>query len=445
MNDVRRDAETIGVRQYKGGKTMTRLTTAAAVLIAVLSLATPVDVNAQTRAERDAFNNLARAVRAAQSNTSPQRLGDVRLALERAYSVFQNQERRREAADGAYHATYDDRIDTVEEAQQVGRTGARYAELLGQSTAAHRARSRRAPQMYEGDGNWQYSREGMITCERSYRQCREIESTLVEAFEAHMRDSAVHLRYLYAAGEAMVEAANGLEDLAPRFIGFDVRHNAMLQRLGSAKLAAIQNQGRVLLDASACEAGHSCTGEVIGDFDQSLQGLVDAAVAVADGLASYASDQQRANAELEAASVPPPLAGAGDPTLEQPATIEGRIGTDAPAVEAGGGAPPPGAGGGGETPGPSSPREWLETVTNLLAEVEGYVAAAAETDDSVRCWNVAHAQNMASSRLFSLVSGTARPQFIPAEIAGQAREQLREREQAAQNQVREICANKPLP
>ena len=63
------------------GKTMMRLATAAAaVLFAVPSLA-PVDVDAQTRPERDAFSAMERAVRAARSDSSPRRLAEARRAM----------------------------------------------------------------------------------------------------------------------------------------------------------------------------------------------------------------------------------------------------------------------------------------------------------------------------------------------------------------------------
>ena len=120
-------------------------------------------------------------------------------------------------------------------------------------------------------------------------------------------------------------------------------------------------------------------------------------------------------------------------------------GADAgPQEPTGGGAPPPGAGGGSEPPRePTTPQEWAGTVMNLLNEVEGYVTAAAQTENSFQCWNVAQAQNIASARLYNLVVGGGRPEFIPAD--GLALDGLREREQAAQNQVHQICADKPLP
>ena len=62
------------------GKTMMRLATATAVLFAVPSLA-PVDVDAQTRSERDAFSSMERAVRAARSDSSPRRLAEARRAM----------------------------------------------------------------------------------------------------------------------------------------------------------------------------------------------------------------------------------------------------------------------------------------------------------------------------------------------------------------------------
>ena len=52
-------------------------------------------------------------------------------------------------------------------------------------------------------------------------------------------------------------------------------------------------------------------------------------------------------------------------------------------------------------------------MVNLLNEIEGYVAAA-RTENSVQCWTVADAQNIASTRLYNLVGG-GRPEFIPAD------------------------------
>lgn len=203
---------------------MRRIFTFAVVLFAVVPSLAPV-ADAQTRVERDAFNRLARTVRAAQSNPSPQRLADVRHDVERAWSVFLIQERRRD-------------------------------EMT----------------------KWPF---GM---------------------RPSTRDRAVHLRWMHAAADAMVEAANGLESLTPRFIGFDVRHNAMLQRLGSAKLAAIRIQDRVLRHASTCRIfGCVMMVEETNLFDQSLQRLVSTAVAVAGGLASHG---RRADAESDTARVP---------------------------------------------------------------------------------------------------------------------------------------------
>lgn len=207
---------------------MMRFATFAVVLFAVVPSLAPMYVDAQTRVERDAFDRLARTVRAAQSNPSPQRLADVRHDIERAYSVFLYQEEIRDTATI---------VDTF--------TGLR--------------------------GRW----------------C---------------------VRCLSAAADAMVEAANGLESLTPHFIGFDVRHNATLQRLGSAKLAAIRNRGRVLRRTPMVG--------VTSDFDQSLQWLVSAAGAVADGLASHG---RRADAESDTARVP--LANIEAPSATTPPVL----------------------------------------------------------------------------------------------------------------------------
>ncbi len=228
---------------------MRRIFTFAVVLFAVVPSLAPV-ADAQTRVERDAFNRLARTVRAAQSNPSPQRLADVRHDVERAWSVFLYQEEIRDTA------------------------------------------------------------------------------TIVDIFLGLRHRWCV--RCLSAAADAMVEAANGLESLTPRFIGFDVRHDAMLQRLGSAKLAAIRIQDRVLRHASTCRIfGCVMMVEETNLFDQSLQRLVSTAVAVAGGLASHG---RRADAESDTARVP--LANIeAPPAITPPVLMTTPAAPPPPAVE----------------------------------------------------------------------------------------------------------------
>lgn len=288
---------------------------ATVVLSVVLSLAAPVE--AQSPAERDAYAGLERAVRAAQSAPGPdsaaRRLADVRRAIEHAYSVFQDQERHRDAAEEAFrHAgnNWDPHDD-----QHVARVAAQYAELLGRPTAAYRAFSilmSRVWQAWNTGGGWRWRtdrtnhQDELMTCDVDFSLCREFRQTWNTFRESHGRDAGAHWRYLHAAADAMVEAANALEALSARFTGFDVRHDAMLQRLGSAKLASIRSQERVLQAASACEAGDcSRSPDAPADFDRSLQELVDAAVAVAEGLALEPSCAQR----LIAPDAPRPLPG----------------------------------------------------------------------------------------------------------------------------------------
>lgn len=306
---------------------MMRTATFAVVLFAVGLMLGPAPAEAQTRPERDAYATLARAVSAAGTEPAPRRAADIRRAVERAYSVYQSQEQRREAADAA--GVGDGMNNDAAESRRSNRGWIRYAELLGQSTAAYRAYDNMIPRMWDGSGGFRYTpANGMESCERSYSECREIESALRARYAAWSRAAGVHWRYIYAAADAMIEAASGLEGLAPRFIGFTMRHNAGLQRLGSAKQAAIRNQGRVLLKADACESGRCSSAVGPDDFDETLQGLVDAALAVADDLASYREGGSVA-AEAEAPAPVAPVAEAPPPS---PAPAAGAP-ASAPAVE----------------------------------------------------------------------------------------------------------------
>ena len=301
---------------------MTRFASFAVVLSLALA---PAPVDAQTRPERDAYATLSRAVRAAQSDASPRRVSDIRHGVEHAYSVFREQERRREAAHDAYHNRQRRRYSALENvvsavfflplvarmaeemsgvtrgtegpAELPDRTGKlggtraragaiRYAELLGLSTAAYRTMVIPREWRDGSRGGWEFSNGIMESCERPPGECRAIESTLRARDELHWRDAAVHWRYLHAAADAMLEAANGLEGLAPRVVELDDNHRALLQQLGSAKLAAIRSQDRVLQAASACDENRcrDAEGGIFRDFDQSLQGLVNAVVAVAVSL-----------------------------------------------------------------------------------------------------------------------------------------------------------------
>lgn len=129
--------------------------------------------------------------------------------------------------------------------------------------------------------------------------------------------------------------------------------------------------------------------------------------------------------------------------IEQRYAGPGEGADTGPQEPTGGDAPPPGAVGGGEPPRePTTLREWAGYLVNLLNEIEGYVTAAAQTENSIQCMNVATAQNNASSRLYNLV-GRGRPEFIPADL--DLLDGFWERERAAQSQVIGICADKPRP
>ncbi len=377
---------------------MMRTATFAVVLFAVGLMLGPAPAEAQTRPERDAYATLARAVSAAGTDPAPRRAADIRRAIERAYSVYRSHEQRRDAAQDSGR----DRINNdAAEARSSIRVRIRHAELLGQSTAPFRAFDNLIPRIYDvSRGGWRYTpANGMESCERSYSECREIESAFRAVNAAIGRASGVHWRYLYAAADAMIEAASGLEGLAPRFIGFTMRHNASLQRLGSAKLAAIQNQGRVLRAASACESGRCSGGPTHDDFDGTLQGLVDAALAVAEGLASY----REVAAEAEAPA-PAPVA----PAAEAPAAAEA-------------GAPAPGPAAPFEEPEPepvSLAEQWDRAVDEAVAEAERRVAELERATCGIfRGTSARIAISSARDRLYGQLPGA---RFVDVDTRGEA-------------------------
>lgn len=279
-------------------------------VFAVFAVVGPVE--GQTPREREAFSAMSRAVQAAGSDSSPRALAEARRAIERAFSVFEAQERARDAAEAAYHTEG----RSGAEARSAIRGAMRYAELLGQSTAAFRAFENAIPRIWDGSGYWRMGHDGdnlvLETCERDYGACREIESAYRSLGEAHGRDTEVHVRYLYAAAEAFRGAADGLDGVASGVVGFNVRHRSDLQRLASAKLALIRAQGPLLRGV--------CRTVGCNEPDEALSGLVNAAVAVAGGLASYREAREVA-AEIEASRAPlPPRAPA--PAVEAPAVEE---------------------------------------------------------------------------------------------------------------------------
>lgn len=234
-----------------------RTATFAVGLFAVGLMLGPASAEAQTRPERDAYATLARAVSAAQSDPARRRVADVRRAVERAFSVFQTHERRRFEAMSARYAPGNP--TTREERVAIMRGTIRYIELLQQPSASCRQFRRTFT-----------SAELLAACEGEYRQA-----------------VSAHYRYAYAMMDAAVEAATGLEGLVPRFIGFDIRYNAMLQRLGSAKLAVIQNQGDTLNLAQDPGSRRGTFYATDVYYYQPIRDLVNAAVEVAEGLASY--------------------------------------------------------------------------------------------------------------------------------------------------------------
>lgn len=424
-----------------------RVVRVVAIAAVAAAAGLPPPAGAQTSDEREAYAELSSAAadfeRFAAEMPAAQR---VLQAAERAHRAFRQADGRRDAAgervtaasEQAHRAavtcenrrcdqqnlivTYpgigNDYAAHAEAGATLRTAGADYVEAVGERGAGRlrqaASRMRSMANIWRGlDDFDEADTRRSIALTGEYRELsRQHREIMRRAIAAHVVANRAALRALERGARAVLAAADRLaQDGYP----------------GTG--AAAVYRARTALDRAAGNAIAPGVEDESGRTDAAVEAVMTAMRVTVDVLDRHlrAVDQEVAALEQRYAGQD----GGAGAAPQEPAPP--------------GGAPPPGAGGGGETPGPSSPREWLETVTNLLEEVEGYVAAAAETDDSVRCWNVAHAQNMASSRLFSLVSGTARPQFIPAEIAGQAREQLREREQAAQNQVREICANKPLP
>ena len=251
---------------------------------------------AQSRAERDALSNLGRAVRAAQSDSSPRRLADVRRASERVQSAFQAADQIRKSADLSLHAAQDGEEDLTRGGRRAGR---RYAELVG---------------------------------------VRSDDSNVGSLWRSHNRAGAAHMRHCIATVAAVVDAADALEGLVPRFIGYDVRNSSALLSLASAKLEAIRVQGSVLREIDALEEdGRSERNVWYGEVDRPLSGLVSAVVGVARGLESYREASEVA-AEVEASRTPPafeaPLvAGVRGRTPEEQAIFEERVGIEAPVVE----------------------------------------------------------------------------------------------------------------
>ena len=136
------------------------------------------------------------------------------------------------------------------------------------------------------------------------------------------------MRHCVATVAAIVDAADALEGLVPRFIGYNVRNSSALLSLASAKLEAIRVQGTVLSNVGRLESGTGGGEDWYGVVDRPLLGLVNAAVAVADGLASYREAREVA-AEIEASraplSPPSPAPAVEAPAVEAPAVEEVEV------------------------------------------------------------------------------------------------------------------------
>ena len=184
--------------------------------------------------ERDAFSAMERAVRAAGRDSSPRVLAEARRAIERAFSAFEGQEKRRARAKMAFEGLlrHGDFAGAV-------RAQARYVELLRLAFAPSPVAAR-----------------------------------------------GVHNRYVYAAGDAFLDAANGVEGVAAGVVGFDVHHRSDLQRLASARLAWIWEPGRMFCESSR-GSEWACFREAGLDV---LRALASATVDVARGLESYGEE-----------------------------------------------------------------------------------------------------------------------------------------------------------
>ena len=262
------------------------------LVLFVLSVGSVVPADAQSRAERNAYAGMDRAVQSAQANPTADRIAAAQRAIRSAYNVFLRQERNRDQAWQAHDRARTMANDAYQTAKETApnapsatkvsvvrrvystyisamQASMRYAELLAQSTAPFRAvdvsmrQLRRQLRAETLRGSWTDSVEA------------EIESSN----RAHTQVLNTHGRYLHAAMDSIRDAAEAIARLDPSILG--TRHNDLRLRFENANMATLRQLGVVLQARSGNWESWDQSA-----YDTALSNLVDSATAVADAMAS---------------------------------------------------------------------------------------------------------------------------------------------------------------
>ena len=256
------------------------------VVLVLVAFGLVVPVDAQVRNERDAYRDLSRAVQSVQFDQSPQQITDARRAIQRAYSVHERQERRRNELEA----------DVIRSIQRMPLfdTAAAALDLCGaigtydtRMTANHRSTIRAQNRLAEALG----LRPTRMSYGQSWQQ-------LLPLFT--QQNTAIlnaRLRFNRAAVDAIRDAAEVIARLDPSILG--TRANQMRLRFENANMAAIRLQGRLIgLDGGLRNWQGRATGYGDGpsrDTLSALSELVNATVAIADAMVR----QQRANIQAQ--------------------------------------------------------------------------------------------------------------------------------------------------
>jgi len=258
------------------------------LVLFVLSVGSVVPADAQTRAERNAYASMDRAVQSAQANPTADRIAAAQRAIRSAYNVFLRQEQQRDAPLREYLSEFGSgtsvggRHDiTRGEHQPQTRAAMRYVQLFGMSPSAIRRHNRAIGRALERDGGFTMNRNGtaMEECTHPSSLCREIISSF-QAYGSLMRQAInTHGRYLHAAMDEIRDAADAIARLDPSILG--TRHNDLLLRFGNANMATLRQLGVVL----QARSGNWDNWDESA-FDTALSTLVDSASDVADAMAN---------------------------------------------------------------------------------------------------------------------------------------------------------------
>ena len=420
-----------------------RVVRIVAVAVAVAAGLSP-PAGAQTSDERGAYAELRSAARDFERSASGGLPAARRVlqAAERAHQAFRQADGRRDAADERYHAAADNaRVATItcetrrcnderiitypgigndyaagsEARAAMFSANAEYVEAVGEPGAG-RMRQDAARERSIANAFRRLNSVDEAEIRRRNALVREEIELIDQDPEIHRRATAAHVAANRAALRALEGAARTVLAAADRMVQRDYPLTGR-GAVWRARAALERARGNAVAPGVEDESDRT---------DAAVEGVMTAMRVTLDVLDRHLQAVDREVTAIEQRYAGP--VGGADAGLQEPT---------------GGGAPPPGAGGGSEPPRePTTLREWAGYLVNLLNEVEGYVTAAAQTENSNQCGDVAHAQNIASNRLYNLVGG-GRPEFIPADRL--ALDGLRERERAAQSRVAEICADKPLP